>query len=298
MKDVILKVENLYKKFGDLVAVNHASFEVERGSFFAFLGPNGAGKSTTIKMITTLLKPNEGAYFVNGKNDDTYVRSKIGVVFQENTLDKFLTVKENLLCRGSFFIEDKTTLLERYEELKQLLDFGAFEHKQFRYLSGGQKRRVEIAKALFGNPDILLLDEPTTGLDPESRRSVWSIIETLQKDKNLTVFLTTHYMEEANNADYVVIINKGNIVASGTPNELKQKYASNHFTIVPKNKTKLLTYLKQQNIAHKTNADYVQINQANTKNSIHLLKENEANIVSFEFMKGSMDDVFLEVIKE
>jgi len=179
--DVILKVENLVKSYGAIKAVNDISFEVHRGKLFAFLGPNGAGKSTTINVITTLLNADSGRVIFNGKTDEAYFRSKMGVVFQGNVLDDQLTVKENLLFRGALYLNNKKFVKQRYETLADFLHLHEFENQKFRTLSGGQKRRAEIARALFSDPEILLLDEPTTGLDPETRQIVWKVIEDLQK---------------------------------------------------------------------------------------------------------------------
>ena len=206
--DYIMRVENLVKSYGDVIAVNDISFSVRRGSLFAFLGPNGAGKSTTINIMTTLLDANSGKVYLNEQTDDVYFRNKIGVVFQGNVLDNDLTVKENLVFRGSLYMNDKHLVMKRYHELREYLNFSEFENQRYKTLSGGQKRRAEIARALFSNPEILLLDEPTTGLDPETRQIVWKVIDDLKNNRGMTIFLTTHYMEEAANADHVVIINK------------------------------------------------------------------------------------------
>ncbi|MDD2445945.1 MAG: ABC transporter ATP-binding protein [Clostridia bacterium] len=294
--DVILQVNSLIKKFGNLVAVNDVSFYVERGSFFAFLGPNGAGKSTTINIITTLLKQDSGDYYINGKNDDFYIRNKIGVVFQENILDNFLTVKENLCYRGALYLKNDKLVKERYDEIRVTLNLEEFENTKYKNLSGGQKRRVEIARALFANPEILLLDEPTTGLDPESRKVVWAILKDLQKNNNITIFLTTHYMEEANDADFVVIINKGKIVAKGTPSELKQQYAKDIFKIIPKNKTNLKNYLKELALPFERVADQFIIENPEPEQAIKVLNDNKDNVKQFELIHGSMDDVFIKVV--
>jgi len=296
-KEIILKIDSLSKSFGEVKAVNNISFEVRKGELFAFLGTNGAGKSTTIKILTTLLKQDSGTFLLNNKNDDNYIRSKIGVVFQENVLDNFLTVKENLLYMGALYLKDKELLLKKYEELKTLLDFNECENKQYRYLSGGQKRRIEIARALLGEPEILFLDEPTTGLDPESRKLVWNIIKKLQKEKNITVFLTTHYMEESNDADYVVIIDKGVIKAKGSPTELKNIFAKDVLKIKAVNENLLIEYLTKQNIPYSVVADMIIVTNIATLNTICLLSENKNNIESFEHIKGTMDDVFLSALK-
>ncbi len=297
MNEIILKVENLTKKFGTLTAVNNVSFEVRKGQFFAFLGPNGAGKSTTIKILTTLLQQDKGNFYLNNQNDDIYIRKNIGVVFQENVLDGFLTVKENLLYRGALFLKTREEIIKRYNELKVQFEFESFENKQCRFLSGGQARRVEIAKAFFGNPEILFLDEPTTGLDPESRKMVWQILDELRKQKNTTIFLTTHYMEETNDADYVVIINKGKIVANGSPYELKETFAKDVFKVVPNNKAEYANYLKAKNITHKKIADSYVVYGKDNRECLDILIENKENIKQFELIKGTMDDVFIHVVE-
>ncbi len=297
--DVILQVKNLTKSYGKMTlrAVDDISFEVRRGEFFCFLGPNGAGKSTTIKIITTLLQQDKGEYYLNGSADDVYIRSKIGVVFQENTSDNLLTVKENIFYMGGLYLPNKAELNAKYDELRNTLDLAEFENKQFRFLSGGQKRRVEIAKALIGSPEILFLDEPTTGLDPESRKVIWSIIEGLQKQKNLTVFLTTHYMHETNDADYVVILNKGKIYAQGTPSELKNRYANDILKIKPKKKQSLKAYLAEKGFADTEIADTLTVKNLSVEQNIAVLTDNKDNIASFELIKGTMDDVFIAVVE-
>lgn len=298
MSETILKVENLTKSYKTIKAVDDISFKVLKGQFFSFLGPNGAGKSTTIKMLTTLLKPDAGKIFLNDNENDFYIREKIGVVFQENILDNNLTVKENLLLRGALYIKDKTKLNQRYTELKKEFELEEIEKQKFKTLSGGQKRRVEIARALFADPEVLLLDEPTTGLDPESRKIVWQIIKNLRTKSGLTIILTTHYMEETNDSDYVVIIKKGKIVAEGSPSDLKEKYASDIFKIAPKNFKNLTDYLKSNKIKYERIADQVKIQITNTEHAIKILNENQSNIKSFEMIKGTMDDVFVNIVGE
>ena len=243
--DNILQINNLSKAFGNIKAVNNISFSVKKGSFFAFLGQNGAGKSTTIKIITTLLKQDSGEVLLNGEFNETNIRKKIGVVFQENVLDGLLTVKENLYSRGVLYINNKVKLQARYLEIIKKLKLEDIEKQLFKTLSGGQKRRVEIARALFANPEILILDEPTTGLDPETRKMVWEILHQLRIDEKITIFLTTHYMEEAANADYVVIIHKGNIVARGSPSSLKEQYSKDYFKLVPFYEDSLISFLNE-----------------------------------------------------
>lgn len=294
--DTILEVKHLKKSYGNLKAVNDVSFKVRRGSLFAFLGPNGAGKSTTINIISTLLKKDEGEVLLNGETAETYFRRKIGVVFQENILDDLLTVKENLMYRGSLYINDKQGVLKRYQELRELLRFESYENQKFKTLSGGQKRRAEIARALFSNPEILLLDEPTTGLDPETRMIVWELIDQLQAQSGMTIFLTTHYMEEAAKADHVVIINKGQIVAEGTPAALKDRYSFDRLKIVPIDKETFVQTLNKLNQSYdKVSDEYILIIDDPMK-AIELLNQLKTNIKQFEVIKGSMDDVFIEAV--
>lgn len=296
--DKILEVEHLTKKFGDLVAVNNISFYVKRGELYAFLGQNGAGKSTTIKMMITLLAKDSGTVKLNGKEDDAYIRSKIGVVFQENVLDKLLTVKENLLSRGALYSNNKKEVLERYLFLVEYLKLNDIENQRFSTLSGGQKRRVEIARALFAKPELLILDEPTTGLDPETRQIVWHVIEDLRIKQGITVFLTTHYMEEAANADHVVIIHKGNIVVFGSPSELKERYSKDFFKLVPKDKQALEAYLSSNNRVYNVIADQYYVEITDTKDTLNLIGDIKENIKTFEVIKGTLDDVFVNVVGE
>jgi multidrug/hemolysin transport system ATP-binding protein len=294
--DEILTVKNLVKSYKDILAVDDISFTVKRGSLFAFLGPNGAGKSTTINVVTTLLNKDSGQVMINGKTDEKYFREKIGVVFQNNVLDDVLTVKENLLYRGALYLKTKEKVLERYVELAEFLNLTEFENQRFKTLSGGQKRRTEIARALFANPEILLLDEPTTGLDPETRQIVWKVIEQLKIEKGITIFLTTHYMEEAANADHVVIINKGKIIVEGTPAFLKEKYSYDRFKVVPFDKEKLKKELKKLKKDYVKIADQFIITVENTEDTLNLIETLKDNIKQLEVVKGSMDDVFVNVV--
>jgi multidrug/hemolysin transport system ATP-binding protein len=294
--DIIIKAQNLKKSYGDLLAVNDVSFDVRRGSLFAFLGPNGAGKSTTINMMTTLLNKDQGSITLNGMTDEAYFRHKIGVVFQENVLDEDLTVKENLYTRGALYLKSKAEIHQRYHMLATFLGLSNYENQKFKTLSGGQKRRAEIARALFSNPEVLLLDEPTTGLDPETRQVVWNLILDLKNKHGLTVFLTTHYMEEAANADHVVIINRGKIMVQGTPAMLKETYSNDQLKIVPIDKNKLIHLLEKEKISyHKVSDQYI-ITLKDSKDSLEILDQVRDNIKSFEVIKGTMDDVFINVI--
>ncbi len=296
--DFILEVQDLYKSYKEIKAVKGISFAVKRGSLFAFLGPNGAGKSTTINIITTLLERDSGIVLLNGQTDENYFRKKIGVVFQNNVLDDLLTVKQNLIYRGSLYLKTKEAVNQRYDELCTFLNLKTFENQPFGKLSGGQKRRTEIARALFANPELLLMDEPTTGLDPETRQTVWKVIDDLRKRDGLTIFLTTHYMEEASNADHVVIIDKGIIKVQGTPATLKNQYSHDRLKIVAYDKKALVAELEAKKIIYHKIADQIIINVNETKEMFDLLDTYRDHIKSFEAIKGTMDDVFINVIGE
>jgi len=246
--------------------------------------------------MTKLLKADGGKVYLNEQTNDVYFRNKIGVVFQGNILDDNLTVKENLIFRGSSYIKSKKDVFKRYEELKDYLEFSDYENQRYKTLSGGQKRRAEIARALFSNPEILLLDEPTTGLDPETRQIVWNVIDDLKNNSGMTIFLTTHYMEEAANADHVVIIDKGKIVVEGTPAFLKKKYSSDLLKIVPKNKTNFENLLKGLNRDYTKIADQYIIKASDTEDVLSLINKIDNNINQFEVTKGTMDDVFINVV--
>jgi multidrug/hemolysin transport system ATP-binding protein len=293
----IIEVTGLSRRFGDVVAVDDISFSVRQGSLFAFLGPNGAGKSTTINCLTTLLASDAGRILVDGTDNPASIRRSIGIVFQENVLDNELTVRENLIIRGTLLTNDRKEAARRYDEIERFLSLEEIRNRRFQTLSGGQKRRVEIARALFSDPKILMLDEPTTGLDPETRKTVWTIVNTLRKNDGLTIFLTTHYMEEAADADDVVIINKGTIVARGTPSELKSAYSKDSLKIVAYDGDALKAYLLSIGKSHETVSDMVIVTVKDAMEAIAIIKEQEENIRTFELVKGTMDDVFLDVIE-
>jgi ABC-2 type transport system ATP-binding protein len=227
----IIEVKNLTKKFGDFAAVDDISFSVEKGEVFAFLGPNGAGKTTTIKMLTTLLEPTRGEMKVNDfnlKNQRDDVRRSFGIVFQDPSLDDDLTAYENMEFHGVLYGEKNPERSKRIEELLKLVDLWDRKKEFVKHYSGGMKRRLEIARSLIHTPKIIFLDEPTIGLDPQTRNHIWSYVVNLSKKEGVTVFLTTHYMEEAEKmADRVVIIDHGKIIGSGTPTELKKNTNTN-----------------------------------------------------------------------
>jgi len=300
MEDIIV-VKNLLKKYGDFVAVDHIDFSVRKGQFFAFLGPNGAGKSTTINILCTLLKKTEGDVNICGNEldkQDEEIRRKIGVVFQENVLDDFLTVKENLYSRAKlYFKNDVLAQKEKYDFVVNFLDLIKLENKLFKTLSGGQKRRVEIARALIGKPEILILDEPTTGLDPETRKTVWGLLYKLKQDFGVTIFLTTHYMEEASEADYVIVINQGKIAAQGTPNDLKANYSKDNLKLIANNTKEIKAYLENKNIEYSYQKKEFVVKLDSTIEAIDIAQDLKQYLQSLEIIKGTLDDAFIKIIR-
>lgn len=298
MNETIIKVKNLTKSFGGNKAVGGISFAVQSGSFFAFLGQNGAGKSTTINMLIGLLQKDGGEiYYADNRSLDEF-KNRIGVVFQNNVFDEKLSVKENLQLYGTFYLPDRNAMSKRYKEIISLFNLGEVEKKRFGTLSGGQKRKAEVARALFPSPKILFLDEPTTGLDPKTRMEVWNILHDVRNETGMTLFLTTHYMEETAEADKVIIIHKGEKVCEGSPSELKAKHSHDKLFIVPKNEAEFEEKLVKQNIPYKKTADNYVIRIDDTAKSIDILSALKNDIRFYEVKKGSMDDVFLTVVGE
>ena len=290
----IIEIKNLYKSFGEIVAVNNLSINVKKGQLYAFLGLNGAGKSTTISIMCGHQSKDSGKIFIDGVDLDKdldKVKSKIGVVFQFSALDKVLSVKDNLQSRAELYGLTKSQFNNRLDELDKLLNIKYLLKRTFGKLSGGEKRRVDFARALLNNPKILILDEPTTGLDPQTRKTVWNVINKLRKDKQITVFLTTHYMEETTDADYVVILDKGKIVGEGTPIELKNKYTGD-YVILYNVKKEDVNKLK---LPYKKVVGGYKISVENTQMATSLIKKYTELFVDYEVIKGNMDDVFLSV---
>ncbi len=290
--DAIIEIKGLVKKFGELTAVDDISFEVRRGELFAFLGVNGAGKSTTISIICGQLGRDGGTVTVGGcdiDKDITAIKRDIGVVFQSSTLDKVLNVKANLKSRAALYGLFGGEFEKRYKELDEMLGLKELEKRAVGKLSGGQRRRCDIARALIHKPKILILDEPTTGLDPQTRKTVWNVIERLRSSGDMTVFLTTHYMEEAADADYVVILNAGKVVAKGTPVELKNEYTGDFISIYDKTEDDLQVLGRPlQKIA----GGY-RIEVKDTAQATELIKAYPKLFTDYEVSKGKMDDVFL-----
>ena len=288
----IISIKNLNKTFKEVKAVNNLSFKVKKGEFFAFLGINGAGKSTTISIMCGELPRDSGEVYIDGKNIDEQMESikvKMGVVYQKNVLDDPLTVKDNLKFRAALYGIHGKEFEEKYEKLASLLDFADLSSRTYGKLSGGQKRRVDIARALIHDPEILILDEPTTGLDPQTRKTVWKVVNDLRKEKGLTVFLTTHYMEEVTDADYIVILNKGEVVAEGSPLELKNKYTGDFISIYNVSKEEIVLL----GLPFSEIPNGYRIEVANTYEATKLIINNPNLFKDYEVIKGKMDDVFL-----
>ncbi len=293
MKNII-EINGLNKSFGEVKAVSDLSFCVKEGELFAFLGENGAGKSTTINIMCGSLKKDGGTVVIDGLNLDKSledIKSKLGVVFQSSVLDKSLTVYDNLESRAALYGISGSKFKKVLSELSELLQFGDLLKRTVGKLSGGQRRRIDIARALINAPKILILDEPTTGLDPQTRRLLWSAVEELRKTRNMTVFLTTHYMEEAAEADYVVILDSGKISAKGSPLELKNIYSGDFITIYNTDEDSVKSLSKD----FERVTDGFRLSVTNTVEATKLICANPEMFVDYEITKGKMDDVFLAV---
>ncbi len=298
MMEKAIEVHGLTKSYADVKAVNNINFYVERGKFYAFLGPNGAGKSTTIDIISTALKADEGTVIINGLTlgqEDEKIRSAIGVVFQDNLLDNLLSVKENLYTRGSFYNLRGNALKEKVNTAAEETGVLDFINRPYGKLSGGQRRRADIARSLINTPSILFLDEPTTGLDPQTRRNVWDTIKQLQAKSGMTVFLTTHYMEEAAGADYVIVIDNGEIAARGTPSELKEKYTTNLCRLATSNPDEIIEILNKLKLPFKQNANIITINIDATLEALAIIEQCKEYITGFEVLNGTIEDAFIAI---
>lgn len=290
----IIEIERLNKSFGDVHAVNDLSFHVGRGELFAFLGVNGAGKSTTISILCGQLRRDSGSVCVCGRSVDDGVREmtrQLGVVFQNSVLDQMLTVRDNLESRAALYGITGAAFRRRLEELAELLDLGSLMGRTVGKLSGGQRRRVDIARALLHRPQILILDEPTTGLDPQTRQLLWRVVQDLRERDRLTVFLTTHYMEEAADADYVVILDSGKIAAEGTPLELKNRYSGDFITFYGLTEAQIAALGKP----FERIRDAVRVEVPDTGAATEWILRQPELFRDFEITKGKMDDVFLAV---
>lgn len=290
----MIQIDHLSKRFGSVKAVQDLSFRVKEGELFAFLGVNGAGKSTTINIMCGQTSKDSGSIVIDAHDldkDKDLIKRELGVVFQSSVLDSALSVYDNLESRAALYGIVGDAFKKRLAELAKILDFEDLLKRIVGKLSGGQRRRIDIARALFHKPKILILDEPTTGLDPQTRRILWNVISDFRKNENMTVFLTTHYMEEAADADYVVIIDDGKIAAEGTPLELKNIYTGDYITI----------YGEQEEHIKKLGTEYEKLRNGyrlfvpNTKAATDLIIHNPQLFQDYEITKGKMDDVFLAV---
>lgn len=290
----IIEIKGLNKSFKDVKAVRDLSLKVREGELFAFLGVNGAGKSTTINIICGQLAKDSGSVIIDGcdiENRLDEVKGKLGVVFQSSVLDKSLSVKDNLESRAALYGIHGEEFEARLAELCELLEFSDILKRSVGKLSGGQRRRIDIARALLHKPKILILDEPTTGLDPQTRKLLWSVVSELRKKENMTVFLTTHYMEEAAEADYVVIIDSGSISAEGSPLELKNKYTGDFITLYSADEAQV----RALDVEYEKIRDAYRILVPNTAAATELIIAHPDLFKDYEITKGKMDDVFLAV---
>lgn len=290
----IIEINGLNKSFGDVKAVRDLSFHVQKGELFAFLGVNGAGKSTTISIMCGQLRKDSGSVVICGENIEhglDKITRKLGVVFQNSVLDKSLSVRDNLRSRAALYGITGKEFKSRLSELAAMLDFETILDRTVGKLSGGQRRRVDIARALLHKPEILILDEPTTGLDPQTRKLLWNVVSDLRKSEKMTVFLTTHYMEEAADADYVVILDSGMIAAEGTPLELKNAYTGDFITLYGADKSAI----DPLGLPCEALRDAVRISVPNTAEATRLIVGHPELFTDYEVTKGKMDDVFLAV---
>ena len=278
---MLIETFDLTKKYGKKLALNKINLQIDRGQLVAYLGTNGAGKSTTINILIGLLAPTSGTI--------TYASNlKIGVVFQNSVLDDVLTVKDNLYLRAQMYSNISKKWLET---LIDLIGIRNFLNQKYGTLSGGQRRRVDIARALLDQPDILFLDEPTTGLDLQTRIVIWDLLQKLQKEQGLTIFLTTHYLEEAESADQMYILENGNVLANGSANEIKKKYAPNKLKLTLKESKQIVTDYK----VIQNQKNQFEIDGLDSQQVIDFLHNNESKITSFEYQKGSIDDAFIKI---
>ena len=293
MKNII-EISHLNKTFVEVKAVQDLSFQVRDGELFAFLGVNGAGKSTTINIMCGQLSKDTGSVYIGGTDLDTdpdSIKRSLGVVFQNSVLDKDLSVWDNLKSRAALYGITGKEFKERLAELAKLLEIENLLKRTVGKLSGGQRRRVDIARALINRPKILILDEPTTGLDPQTRNILWKVVGDLRKNEGMTVFLTTHYMEEAADADYVVILDSGKIVAEGTPLTLKNTYTGDFITIYGIQESQI----KEIGAPYEAIRDAYRISVPNTAEATKLILQYPELFKDYEITKGKMDDVFLAV---
>lgn len=294
----IIEVNGLQKSYGAVSALRDVSFYVEEGKMFALLGPDGAGKSTTIDILSTFLKPDAGKVRIAGHTlgkEDNAIRKLIGTVFQEGVLDAGLTVEENLRYRGALYGLHGGMLQKTVKSAVAVVGLDGTEKRRYGQLSGGQRRRCDIARALVHTPRVLILDEPTTGLDPQSRNHVWNTIKKLQSVTGMTVFVTTHYMEEAEEADYVMVLDGGTIVARGTPGDLRKRYAADRLLLVPKDAARLEVLLREEGLTWRPENGGLRVGLTDSMEAIPLLERLAPELTSFQVVAGTMEDAFMAI---
>ena len=280
---MILQAKNISKRYGNHLAVDHIHLQFEKGTFNAILGPNGAGKSTTISMLIGLKQPTQGDIIYEPG-------TKIGVVFQTSVLDEMLTVRENLIIRAKQY---KGLKPNRVSDLIDRLGLSAFQKQKYGTLSGGQKRRVDIARALLHGPDLLFLDEPTTGLDIQTRKSIWDLLYQLQREEGMTVVLTTHYLDEADEADQIYIVDHGKVIAQGSALDIKSQYATNILKIRFKERQQIESLKSSgMSVEQQSQLEYV-LQPESEREAIDYLVQVRDKLAHFEFRPGTMDDAFI-----
>ena len=280
---MILQAKNISKRYGNHLAVDHIHLQFEKGTFNAILGPNGAGKSTTISMLIGLKQPTQGDIIYEPG-------TKIGVVFQTSVLDEMLTVRENLTIRAKQY---KGLKPDRVSDLIGRLGLSAFQKQKYGTLSGGQKRRVDIARALLHSPDLLFLDEPTTGLDIQTRKSIWDLLYQLQREEGMTVVLTTHYLDEADEADQIYIVDHGEVIAQGSALDIKSQYATNILKIRFKERQQIESLKSSgMSVEQQSQLEYI-FQPKSEREAIDYLAQVRDNLAHFEFRPGTMDDAFI-----
>lgn len=290
----MIEIQNLSKRFGDIQAVRDLSFTVETGELFSFLGINGAGKSTTISIMCGQLKKDSGRVIIGGADidrDAERIKGEIGVVFQQSVLDMPLSVRDNLMSRAALYGITGRAFRQRLEEVTALLDLGGLLGRPVGKLSGGQRRRIDIARALIHRPKLLILDEPTTGLDPQTRQLIWQVLDDLRHDTGMTVLLTTHYMEEAAGADHVVIIDSGSMAAQGTPLSLKKAYTGDYIMLYGVEEAKA----RSLDCPMEKISGGWRLTVPDTAAATQLIIARPELFVDYEIVHGTMDDVFLAV---
>jgi len=296
--DNIISVKDFVKTYGNFTAVDHISFDVKRGSIFAFLGPNGAGKSSTINTLCTITHKTSGTLLIDGKDvskEQHAVRNVIGVVFQDSTLDQKMTVEENLRMHCHFYHIPRSKMNQRINFALETVNLKSSKKALVSSLSGGMKRRVEIARSLLHLPKVLFLDEPTTGLDPQSRNSIWNDLVKLQQENNMTIFLTTHYMDEAEICDKVAVIDQGKIIAYDKPNVLKKRYTTDKAYIETKNSEALTKLLMEASIPYTNQRDHYVVEIDDFSTLMNVIDEHRTYITDLEVKKGTLNDMFLEI---